>query len=774
MRSLPVMARPSSRRAAAGRVSELRTGAPLSSSGRLARIGVSAFAALATLLVLPIPASTAAGPPARSSAGPSPRLSTLHTSRDVLPGTTTGPGSGSLRSKHAPRTPLERQTGLSMTIDSVTPTALERGSDLEVSGIVTDDGNKTWRDAQVYLDIRYDPATTRQQLFDFRAEAAGGFGTPVIDYGHFDEIGRLTPKSVSSYSLSIPFSKLPISQAPGVYHVGVIVIAGARDGTRTTVARQDTLVPLLPDQANGSPPLEKTGVVTLVPFAATVPRISQGSFSDDSLASLVTYGGQLRNLLDFVSSAPPNTIEIVLDPALHSALKDMANGYTVRTPADIAAHKPGEPGTGQADAQRWLSDFASAARRQDLLFMPWGSPEVSSLGSHRMTDVVQAAVRASQAYAARQRITTAVASWPYAGATTRRGLAVAAIADAPLRVVSQRSLTNLRQQDDGSYPPSQVLVPTSVGQTTALVTRTDIAGDELTRYTTGQQLLQDIVAETTVRSLDSEPPATSIVAVPFGWDPGLDTGADQIAAAYDFPTVQPRTAASAAQDTAVPYAGPIKMPFIVRPLGPDVLNAILQLRRRGRTFTDLLSDQDKAAPVFDETLASSGTSLWRADLATRVSMTDRTAEQAMNQTAKVRVSGPTFVALSSASGRFPLTVTNGLPVPVTVQVVAHAENPAVTIDPIPQLSLQPGQRRDIEATAHSTGSGLTGVRVRLVTTTHRPVGSPWTFDVRSTQIGTAIWVVMGIGAAILFGAAARRIYQRVREGRLHTREEPHL
>ena len=43
-----------------------------------------------------------------------------------------------------------------------------------------------------------------------------------------------------------------------------------------------------------------------------------------------------------------------------------------------------------------------------------------------------------------QRITTTVASWPFAGAATRRGLAVAAVSGAPLRIISQRSLVNLR------------------------------------------------------------------------------------------------------------------------------------------------------------------------------------------------------------------------------------------------------------------------------------------------------------------------------------------
>jgi hypothetical protein len=119
-------------------------------------------------------------------------------------------------------------------------------------------------------------------------------------------------------------------------------------------------------------------------------------------------------------------------------------------------------------------------------------------------------------------------------------------------------------------------------------------------------------------------------------------------------------------------------------------------------------------------------------------------------------------------------VTNGLPDAVTVQVVVRADNPAVRVDPIDELSLEPGQRRDIEATARTDGSGLTTVRIQLTTTSHRPVGRAWNFDIRSTQIGLAIWIVMGIGGAILFGAAARRIYVRIRSGAMQTREEPQL
>lgn len=719
---------------------------------------LTSLAALAAVLVLVL-SSAATG-----ADGPLPGVSArgrVATDGDLAPALSP-PAASALRSQ------LERTTDLEATIDSVRPATLTRGQDLTVKGMLDDTGNDDFANAKVYLEIETDPATSRRRLTDF-SSSSDGFGTRLVEFGLFDEIGRLDPGTTTAYKLTIPFGKLPISQTPGIYHVGVTVIAGV--DVRRPVARAQTLVPLLPSKASGEL-IARTGVVTLIPMAAQIRRTSSGIFLDDDLASLIAFGGQLRNLLDFVTAAPPHTLEVVLDPALRQAVADMADGYRVRSLAEETAGEQGHSGQGEAEAETWLADLDAAVQRQDLLFMAWGSPDASALGSDRMPGVVKAAVRASQRYAADQRITTTVASWPYAGAATRRGLAVAAVAGAPLRIVSQRSLTNLRGNAGRSYPPTQVLVPTVAGQTTALVTRTEVAGDLITPALTGEELLHDIVAEATVRALDKDPAATSVIAVPFGWDPGNTISDRDLEATYGFPTVEPRTATAAVQETAVPYNGPIRMPRIVAGLTAPLLDSISGLGTKGRVYSELLSDQGQAVTRFDQLLAEAGTSLWRSDADTRIAVNSQAARQSARRAGRVQVTGPTFLALSSGSGRFPLTVTNGLPDPVTVQVVVRADNPAVRVDPIEQLHLDPGQRRDIEATARTSGSGLTTVRIQLTTANSRAVGRPWSFDIRSTQIGVAIWVGMGVVATILFLAAGLRIYQRIRSGGMQTREEP--
>jgi hypothetical protein len=59
---------------------------------------------------------------------------------------------------------------------------------------------------------------------------------------------------------------------------------------------------------------------------------------------------------------------------------------------------------------------------------------------------------------------------------------------------------------------------------------------------------------------------------------------------------------------------------------------------------------------------------------------------------------------------------------------------------------------------------VTAVRARLATTGDRQFGNAWDFDVRATRIGVAIWILLGVLMATLFGGAAVRIGKRVRGG----------
>ncbi len=665
------------------------------------------------------------------------------------------------------KTDLERQTGLTVSIDDIRPAALTPGEVLTVTGSVINDGPTLWRDAQVYLEVGAEPATTRTSLTNF-ADSDIVFGTRIVEIGLFDEIGPVQPGDSKTYNLQVPFARLPITRFPGAYHIGVSVLAQNEDGRDVDAdARTDTLMPFLPRDSSGIP----TKVVTLIPLTAPVLRLSNGNFLDDSLVEGLSAGGRLRNVLSFAAQAPRHSLQIVIDPALRDAVQDMAGGYLVQTAAEAARGDRGHPGGGQREAADWLAELDAAAKRQRLSLMAWGSPDASELAAHHMPGIVEAAVTASRNYAAGNQLSDSLVGWQTNGDSTRRGLLITRQSGTSVQVVAERSLPRLTP--DGSYPPAVVSLPTELGPLTALVVRKDVAGEALTAKTSAIQFRQNMLAETTVRSLSDDPDShVAVFAVPFRWDPGVAATTVDLSRAYTYPAVEPRTGDVVDRRDPTTYTGPVRVSGHLPPMSSAVISAIASLRDNGRILTGMLSDRERASIDLNEKLGVAGSSAWRRQPRAGASMIREQASQFGKQVSKVTVTGPTFVALSSDTGRFPLTVTNRLDQPIVVRLDVKPRNPALKIDPIEAVELAAGQRRDVQVTSRTDGSGLTEVRVRLSTPDDRHFGSQWRFNVRATQFGLVIWIAMGAGAAVLFGAALLRIYSRIKGSRASAGREP--
>ncbi|MGI8578654.1 MAG: DUF6049 family protein [Nocardioidaceae bacterium] len=657
---------------------------------------------------------------------------------------------------------------LSVTIDNIDPLSLQPGKPLRLTGVVTNHSTKTWAHAQVYLVISYDPATTKAGLDQFGAVPDDqAFGNMIVTIGLFAEIGDLPAGARRPYELSIPFAKLPISRAPGVYHVGVNVLATAPNGTRdnNSDARADTLVPMLPKNTSKLP-LEPA--LTLVPITAPVHRQSDGSFVDDDLAAALRLNGRLRHELDFVKQSAPGSIEMAVDPNLLLAIHAMSKGYLVRSIAQIASGEHGSRGSGRRDALSWLSEFNQVTTNQYLLLLPWGNPDLNSMSAYHMTDVIKAAISASKQYASAHKLDAPVAGWAFNGMSSQRSIALTQQAGAPFQVIAARTLPGLSHAYADAYPPGVMQLPTPYGPARAVVTTSQLAGEALTTHSSPLELRQQLIAEATVRSLVGQAgKGPAVAALPFGWDPGPTTSMAQQGPAASFPTLTTQNINAAfAGGKLASYSGPVRIGSDPAQLAPELIAGIAQLRARSGTYTSMLSDPTRQLIAYHQQLAFAASTVWRFRPALGLTLVQQRIQGVSRQIAKVTVTGSPFVALSGQSGRFPLTVTNGLDVPVTVKLDVQPVNPALKISPIPTIVLDPGQRRDIDVISNSDGSGVTTVQARLATRSGQPFGKGWRFQVRATQIGLVIWVVMGAGGVVLFGVAGYRIYQRLRTGRV--------
>lgn len=655
---------------------------------------------------------------------------------------------------------------LTVTIDNVAPLSLQPGKPLKVTGTVTNHSSRTWAHAQVYLLASYDPATTKTELAQFGAVPDDqAFGNMIVTIGLFAQVGDLQPGMRRAYQLSIPFGKLPISRAPGVYHVGVNVLATAPNGTRdnNSDARADTLVPLLPKNTS------KLGLVaaaTLIPITAPVHRQADGSFLDDDLAIALLPNGRLRHELDFASKSPPGSIEVAVDPNLLQAIQAMSRGYVVRSLTQTAAGQRGSRGSGRRDARSWLTEFDQVAKSQALLLLPWGNPDLNSLSAYGMTDIIGAAVSASRQYATAHGLDAPVAGWAFNGVSSRRTINLVSQAGAPIQVLASWTLAGLSPAFADSYPPGLMQLATPQGAAPAVIATSHLAGEALTTHTSPLQLRQQLIAEATVRSLlPHAGQGPEVAALPFGWDPGSTRAMAQQAPAGNFPILTSEDInAALGNATLATYAGAVTIHGNPAQLSPDLITAIAQLGRQSDTYTSMLSDPTRETAVSRQQLAAAASTVWRFRPAVGMALVQQRIQGVGRQLGKVTVTGSPFVALSGQSGRFPLTVTNGLDVPVTIRLDVRPENPALKIATIPTIVLDPGQRRDVDVISNSDGSGVTTVQATLSTRAGQPFGKAWRFQVRATQIGLVIWVVMGVGGVVLFAVAGYRIYKRLRAG----------
>ncbi|MGI8887674.1 MAG: DUF6049 family protein [Nocardioidaceae bacterium] len=658
-------------------------------------------------------------------------------------------------------------TGFTVTINSIEPAAISPGEPLTVRGLVANSGTIRWTDAQVYLSISTDPAISRTGLEDIAA-TEGGFGTTILKIGLFDQIGAVPPGKRTKYRLSVPYRRLPISGAPGVYHVGVSVLAGNRAGRDLDAdARADTTLPLLQEDSEVVP----ANVIILVPMTAAVTRHFDGDFADDSLPATLIAGGRLRNVLDFAASAPANTLELMVDPALLAACEDLADGYVVRRDREDPDSETEGPIRHQRAAANWLETFDTVLERQHVSLLAWGTPDTAAVADAHLPSVLEASVRGTRLYANDRGLNGAVTDWPASGFSTRRGFALMRSSGATTHLVAQQSLLEL-VGDPPAYPPAKVAIPTRDGPLPALVTRSEIAAMPMTASTRPVDLRQAMLAEATVRALTEPIDPTVVIAAPLRWNPGAHGGATDLAGAFSYRSVVPISLAQSAELPTTPYAGPVQLPRQATPSLPgDLINAVVRLRDSGQVLVDLLTDQRQLGVDFDRELATAA-STWSQQRPKRAELLVRRSAQAKSERiGQVTLAGPSFVTLSSESGRFPLTITNDLDTSVTVQIELVPQDKTLKLEPIEPIVISPGRQRDVEVVSRSDGSGLTTVRARLSTTTKRPFGQPIAFEIRATQIGLFIWIVFGLAGLVIVVASVRRLVTRYRTVGFKTRGE---
>jgi hypothetical protein len=699
-------------------------------------------------------------------------------------------------SRRAKRARAETESPLAVTIDNLTPSTIPEKGMVRVSGTITNNDTVTWSTINVYSFISDEPLTTPEQLDKAAATPEDAVvGGRITDERHKDSIAELAPGDHATYSLSIP-RRLLHADTPGVYWFGVHALGEGREGRDLAAdGRARTFLPMVPPTRVGQQP---TAVV--IPLRHQLVYTDEGSLDDlASWTQSLSHGGRLRSLVDFGANSGDRTVTWAVDPALIDAVRRLADG---NPPRSLAANLQAGQEDGEDEAS--ADPSASATPTEEPTATPTEEPEESEsaagspLDLDELDPVVQAAAQAAQAWLARlgeaMRPEDQVMSLPYGDvdvaaaaehdpqlyerAVTRAGKTLPGFDVITTPVLSSPSGYLTTQAIRGAVPGSTILLTDAMFEAPApALAETEGHNVVVTSTAAGEggpgpgsttsitAMRQRLLSEAAVRFLrGGQAPLTMVV--PHDWNPSDGSGAffsGLDADWLDLTSVQ--AVSQAAAPTSVDGAT-LHYPKWqeVAELDRPNFNSANELISSGVALQNLLTlNNIVAGAVTDQALGTVSYYARTRPIENRASA-DASRVWIENRLGRVHVEAPRAVTLSSSSGRFQATVTNDLDQPVTVTIDARADD-QLTIDSPARIEVGPNRRVAVLLTARTNENGIHEVTLVVSDKRGTPLGATTDLTIRSAQVSNVIWLFVGTGCALLFGAIGVRLFRRVRNAR---------
>jgi hypothetical protein len=135
---------------------------------------------------------------------------------------------------------------------------------------------------------------------------------------------------------------------------------------------------------------------------------------------------------------------------------------------------------------------------------------------------------------------------------------------------------------------------------------------------------------------------------------------------------------------------------------------------------------------------------------------DRAIDQLSGELAAISVEGPEALTLSSGTGQFPVTVGNRTPHRVRVTLGIDSSAPDVRFEAPRTVDVAAGESRTVTVNVDMESQTATTVSVRLSSAEGLSFGAATVFNVRSTRVGAALWIAIGLSVAFVAVALVRR------------------
>lgn len=655
---------------------------------------------------------------------------------------------GALLVPQAPAVAADDDPDIKVAIRSLSPSRLAPGSNVTMTGTVTNRNEQTWSAVQAYLVIPASPFTTRAQIDEAVSNGDSYTGVRVVDVGTFDELGDLAPGQSHRFRITVPYEQLGVTGAEGVYPVGVQILATDDNGIRSpeAVARATTFLPLISSDQDPVP----TSI--LWPFLMPDYRGADGTYAKPAqLLRSVSAGGQLRNLLDLASSSNGGATALV-DPALLVGVDDLANARHLPKDVEITDDQ-------KAEAATFLTDLLTFARSTSPWVLDYDRPDVLALSQNSdLRRPLRAAIdRVTDSVLAKYQLSGRRVSWPTRDGVTRGLLtSLRGNGDSPV-IVNAASLPDWEPRLGSlvKYTSASGPLPLLVND----VLDADMPGPD-TVLTLRQRVLSDAALAVLERAIDPDSRADSVTMVDPQWDPGARWATGQLPAAFTAPFTRGASLDSVLTRPLAAYTGDVPTAAKARPLSRAQLTEASEIVSKGATLSSVISQSDAVDEALARKVAGVLGVRWRLDRSTGFALAAAQSRQTGAELDKISIEAPPSVTLSSSKGGFPLTIRNDTGEEIRIGVDLDSSNPALAIPSVGSVDVAAGERRTLTVQVDLGRQRTTFLTARLTTADGKDVGSPTTFKVRSSSIGTVLWVAMGLAALFVLATLVRRFHRR--------------
>ncbi|MFE1308202.1 DUF6049 family protein [Streptomyces sp. NPDC058755] len=666
---------------------------------------------------------------------------------------------------------------VSVSVDSLSPSAPTDGDTLTVSGTVTNNGKQAVTGAHVGL--RVGRMLNTRSAIDGIAQRSDDLqsatGTEVG--GKYEEkFAKLAPGVAEHFSISVPVDKLDLGD-DGVYEFGVALSGQtAAQPWEQVLGVQQTFLPWQPSEAD-----TKTRTTFLWPLISTVhmtARTGAGElqtpvFLNDDLAKELAPGGRLAQMLELGKDLD---VTWVIDPDLLASVDAMAGNYRVQGEGNTTT-----AGTHQAVAKQWLAGLQKAVAGKEVVALPFADPDLASL-AHRGTSVTGSLSHLKDATdVAATTVKTVLHvtpstdfAWPVEGAVDPSIMKVATSAGAD-RVIARSD--SLQETAGLSYTPSAAR-PVG-GGTTAVVAdarlSTAFAGD-LTKADSATLAVQEFLAQSLEVNAQTDEQRSIVVA-----PQRMPSASQAQAMATALKALQDGTwsqsqnltaAAKAKPDpdatTRIPSTSAYPSSLRKQELPRTAFEQIARTQEKLDNFKVILSDQSRVVTPFGRAINREMSTSWRGR-GTQADTFRGDVENWLDELAnQVKLIDKSETKLSGRSATIPVTVQNNL-----VQPVNHLVLRLTSTNPTrlkirgrayyeQHVEVSGGHSQSVKFTTSANANGRVSVFAQLYTEDGQAYGDQVQFDVKVTEVTPTVMLVIGGGVLLLVLAGFRMYTQRKR------------